>query len=118
MVKKVNGIYLIKNIKHKFLVKVRPFSSVKNRCTYDHAKLTVRESNPEHIILHVVTKDLNSEKIASQISKSILDLANSLKNEINTIHVLLIVTRNYHLNNMVNEVNSRLIVTTTKHQDN
>ena len=74
-----------------------------------HAKPTIRELNPEHIILHVGTNDLNSEKTASQISKSILDLANSLKHETNTIHVSLIVPRNDHLNNKVNEVNSRLI---------
>ena len=31
VVKKVNGFYLTKNIKHKFLVKFRPFSSPKTR---------------------------------------------------------------------------------------
>ena len=105
MVKKVNGFYLTKDIKHKFLVKVRSFSSAKTRCMYDHAKPTIREVNPEHIILHVGTNDLNSEKTASQISNSIIDLANSLKN----IHVSLIVPRNDNLNNKVNEVNNRLI---------
>ena len=109
MVKKVNGFYLTKNIKHKFLVKARPFSLAKTRCMYDHAKPTIRELNPEDIILHVGTNDLNSEKSASQISKSILDLVNSLKNETNAIHVSLIVSRNDHLNNKVNEVNSCLI---------
>ena len=91
MVKKVNGFYLTRNIKHKFLVKVRLFGSAKTRCMYDHAKPTIRELNPEHIILHVGTNDLNSERTASQISKSILDLVNSLRNETNTIHVSLIV---------------------------
>ena len=55
MVKKVNGFYLTRNIKHKFVVKVRPFGSAKTRCMYDHAKPTVGELNPEHIILHVGT---------------------------------------------------------------
>ena len=109
MVKKVNGFYLTKDIKHKFLVKVRSFSSAKTRCMYDHAKPTIREVNPEHIILHVGTNDLNSEKTASQISNSIIHLANSLKNETNNIHVSLIVPRNDNLNNKVNEVNNRLI---------
>ena len=109
MVKKVNGFYLTKDIKHKFLVKVRSFSSAKTRCVYDHAKPTIREVNPEHIILHVGTNDLNSEKTASQISNSIIDLANSLKNETNNIHVSLIVPQNDNLNNKVNEVNNRLI---------
>ena len=92
MVKKVNGFYLTKNIKHKFLVKVRPFSSPKTRCMYDHANPTNRELNPEHNILHVGTSDLNSEKTATQISESILDLANSLKHKTNTTHVSLIVS--------------------------
>ena len=109
MVKKVNGFYLTKDIKHKFLVKVRSFSSAKTRCMYDHAKPTIREVNPEHIILHVGTNDLNSEKTASQISNSIIDLANSLKDETNNIHVSLIVPRNDNLNNKINEVNNRLI---------
>ena len=109
MVKKVTGFYLTKDIKHKFLAKVRSFSSAKTRCMYDHAKPTIREVNPEHIILHVGTNDLNSEETASQISNSIIDLANSLKNETNNIHVSLIVPRNDNLNNKVNEVNNRLI---------
>ena len=76
---------------------------------YDHAKPTIREVNPEHIILHVGTNDLNSEKTSSQISNSMIDLANSLKNETNNIHVSLIVPRNDNLNNKVKEVNNRLI---------
>ena len=42
MVKKINGFYLKKNIKHKYLVKVRPFSSAKTSCMHDHAKPTIR----------------------------------------------------------------------------
>ena len=83
--------------------------SAKTRCMHDHAKPAIRELNPEHIILYVGTNDLNTEKTASQISKSILDLANSLKNETNTVHVSLIVPWSDHLNNKVNKVNIRLI---------
>ena len=45
-----------------FLVKVRPFSSAKTRSMYDQAKPTIRELNPGHIIPHIGTNDLNSEK--------------------------------------------------------
>ena len=76
---------------------------------YDQAKPTTRELNPEHIILHVGTNDLKTEKTASQISKSILDLVNSLKNITNTIHVSLIAARSDHLNNKIIAVNNRLI---------
>ena len=113
VVKKLNGLYLTKNIKQKFLVKVRPCSSAKTRSMYDHAKPTIMKLNPEHIVLHVGTNDLNSKKIKFQFqnsqSKWILYLANSLKNETSTIHVLLIVPQNDHLNNYVNDVNIRLI---------
>ena len=108
MVKKNNGFYLTKNIKHKYLLKVRPFSSEKTGCMHDHAKPTIRGINPEHIILHFGTNDLKSEKTAIQIPNSIVELANSLKNETNSIHVSLIVLRNDNLNNKLNEVNSRL----------
>ena len=79
MVKKVNGFYLTRNIKHKFLVKVRLFGSAKTRCMYDHAKPTIRELNPEHIILHVSNNDINTEKTASQISKSIMRIFYRMK---------------------------------------
>ena len=75
---------------------------------HDHAKPTIRGINPEHIILHFGTNDLKSEKTAIQIPNSIVELANSLKHETNSIHVSLIVLRNDNLNNKVNEVNSRL----------
>ena len=76
---------------------------------YDHAKPSIREYNPEHVILHVGTNDLNSEKTASQIASSIVELAVPLRNDTNTIHISLTVPQNDSLNNKVNEVNSRLI---------
>ena len=109
MVKKVNGFFLTKDIKHKYLVKVRSFSSAKTRCMQDHVKPTIRDFNPEHIIIHVGTNDLNSEKTASQIANAIVELATSLKSETNKIYVSLIVPRFDELNNKANEVNIRLM---------
>ena len=108
MVKKVNGFFLTKDIKHKYLVKVRSFSSAKTRCMNDHVKPTICDFNPEHIIIHVGTNDLNSEKTTSQIASSIIELATSLKNETNKIYISLIVPR-YDELNKVNEVSIRLI---------
>ena len=90
MVKKVDGFHLTKHIKHKYLVKVKSFSSAKTRCMHDHVKPTMRDFNSEHVIIHVGTNDLNSDKTASQISKSIAELALSLKNENNNIYMSLI----------------------------
>ena len=47
---------------------------------YDRpVKPTLREVNPDHIILHASTKDLSTEKRASQMAKATKDLVTSLK---------------------------------------
>ena len=71
MVKKLNGYLLTKKIKHKGIVKVRPFTTAKVSCMQDHVKPTIRDINPQQIILHVGTNDLKTERTASQIAKSI-----------------------------------------------
>ena len=109
MVKKVNSFLLTRNINHKFVVKVRSFSSAKVNCMNDYVKPTIHDFNPEHIILHVETNDLNSERTASQIAKSIIDLGQSLKTDTNTITISLIVPRYDNLNNKASEVNGRLV---------
>ena len=70
---------------------------------------TVRDFNPDHIILHCGTNDLNSERTASQIAKSIIELALSLKSKNNKISVSLIVPTNDNLSNKASEVNCRLV---------
>ena len=109
MVKKVNSFLLTRNISHKFLVKVRSFSSAKVNCMNDYVKPTLRDFNPEHMILHFGTNDLNSEQTASQIAKSIIDLGKSLKTDTNTITISVIVLRYDNLNNKASEVNGRLV---------
>ena len=75
---------------------------------YDHVKPTIREFNPIHI-LHVETNELGSSKTVSQISRSVTDLALSLKPETKAVTIQLIVPRKDNLNNKAQEVNSRLI---------
>ena len=65
MVKKSKRYLLKKKVKHKFLVKVRPFSAAKVSCMVDHVKTTIRDDTPYHFILHTGTNDLRSEKTAS-----------------------------------------------------
>ena len=109
IVKNVNGYLLTKKIRHKKLIKVRSFSGAKVSCMYDHVKPTIREFNPNHIILHVGTNELKSSKTASQISRSVIDLALSLKSEANAVTISLTVPRKDNLNNKAQEVKSRLI---------
>ena len=59
--------------------------------------------------MHVGTNELKSSKTTIQISRSLIDLALSLKSEKNTVAILLIVPRNGSLKNKAQEVNSRLI---------
>ena len=108
MVKKLNGYLLTKKIKHKGIVKVRPFTTAKVSCMQDHVKPTIRDINPQQIILHVGTNDLKTERTASQIAKSIIDLSISLKKNGNMIAVSGIVPRLDELNNKAAEVNNRL----------
>ena len=79
MVKNLNGSLFTRKLNHKCLVTVRPFSLTKVRCIDDHVKPSVRDFNSDHIILHCGTNDLNSERRASQIARSIRELALTLK---------------------------------------
>ena len=76
---------------------------------HDHLKPTIRDFNPDHIILHCRTDDLSFEQTASQIAKSIIELALSLKSKDNKILISLIVPKNDSLNNKANEVNCHLV---------
>ena len=69
----------------------------------------MRDFNPNLIILHGGTNDLNSEKTSSQIANSNINLRNSLKKDNNDITISLIAPRADNLNNKANEVNNRLV---------
>ena len=108
MVTKINGYLITRSIGHKYLVKVRPFRAAKVECLEDHEKPTMRDFNPRWMILNVGTNDLSLPKTASQIAKSIIDLATSINNTKTSIVVSLLVPRGDNLNNKANEVNYRL----------
>ena len=78
MIKKLNGHFLTKKVRHNYLIKVRSFSGAKVSCMVDQVKPTLRDDKPDHIILHAGTNDLRTEKTASQIAKSIMNLTTSL----------------------------------------
>ena len=109
MVKNLKGFLLTRKLNDKCLVKVRPFNSAKVRCTHDHAKPTVRDFDPNHIILHCGTNNPNSDRTSSQIAREIIDPALSLKSDKNKIPISLLTPRSDKLNNKAGEVNNRLI---------
>ena len=110
IVKKLNGYLLTRKMKHKHLAKVCSFSEAKISCMMDHVKPTLRDKNPDDIILHAGTNDLRTENTASQIAKATVDLATSLKNDDNTVTVSGTVPRCDDLNNKAHEVNRRLVL--------
>ena len=76
----------------------------------NRVKPTLRDINPDHIVLHASTNDLRTENTASQIAKATIDLVTSLKNDGNTVTVSGIVPSLDELNNKENEVNRRLVL--------
>ena len=81
MVKKLNSFFLTRKLNHKCLVKVRPFNLANVRCMYNHAKPTIRDLEPDNIILRCGTNGLSSNRASSQIAREIIDLAFSLKSD-------------------------------------
>ena len=74
----------------------------------DHTKPTLRDFDPKWVILHAGTNDLKLPKKASQIAKSIIDLATTIQTQDNNIVISLIAPRDDELKNKAYEVNSRL----------
>ena len=74
MIEKLNGYFLTKTLRHKYISKVRSFSGAKVSCMTDRVKPTLRDDKPDRIIFHAGTNDLCTEKTTSQIAKSIMDL--------------------------------------------
>ena len=107
MIKKLNDYFLMRKVRHKYLIKVRSFSGAKVSCMVDHVNPTLRDDKPDHIILNLGTNDLRTETTANQIAKSIMDLTASLKNNGNLVIVPGIVARFDNLNNKATEVNNR-----------
>ena len=76
---------------------------------YDHFKPTVREFNPDHLIISVRTNKLNFSETVRQILRSIIDFTLSLKPEENTVTILLIFSRNDSLYNKAHWENTQLL---------
>ena len=73
-------------------VYVRPSHGEKVRCMVDHVKPVMRDK-PDHIIFHVGTNDIPSDKDAGDIAKSVVDLAISAKSPNCDVSISNIITR-------------------------
>ena len=81
MVKHVEGWKLRKSIDQNHNVYVRSFSGAKVKCMKDYVKPCIREKNPDYVIFHVGTNELNSELPPERIAKSIIDVAKNTKSD-------------------------------------
>ena len=106
MIKNLKGWKMPKRLKNAN-VYVRHFAGAKVRCMKDHIKPTLREKS-DHIVLHVGTNDLVSDRPTDLLVKSIVGVASSMKNKNRDVTVSNIVTRANHFKEKANEVNDYL----------
>ena len=108
MIKKVDGYLLTNSIKHKYLVKVRPFLAAKDVDMFDYIKPIQRDFDPDAYILHIGTNDLTTDKKPDEICSEISQLIKVLKTNKNKIVISTIVPRGDACNTKVEKVNSLL----------
>lgn len=108
VIKELKGFELSKSIGHKKPVKVRSHPSAQIRCLTDHIQPIIRNKDAEHILLHIGTNDLKSEKTPVQICHDIINLTAAIRDKGIKVSVSGIIQRNDHLNNKVLLVNESL----------
>ena len=90
-------------------VYVKSFSGAKVKCMEDCVQPTIR-TNLDHIVIHIGTNDLSSNKESAEISRTIVDLALKLKSDICQVSILNLTTRNIQYRKTALEVNHHLKV--------
>ena len=108
MIKELKGYELAKSINHKKMVKVRSHPSAQVRCLTDHINPIIRSTDAEHIILHIGTNDLQTEKTPIQICQEIINLASKARDKGIKVSISNIVQRDDYLNEKVLMVNDNL----------
>ena len=108
MGKHVQGWDITKRIDNKRKVYVRKIFGSKVGCMKDYMELCIRENNPDHLIFHVGTKDVPSNKKSESIAESIVSLAKEVKESKLDVSISSIIPRNDNWNNKVMESNSYL----------
>ena len=75
---------------------------------YGRPHQTSKRDKPDHIILHVGTNDIPSDKNAEDIVKSFVDLAMSTKSQTCDVTISNIITRKSNHKHKAQEVNNHL----------
>ena len=97
-----------KSIDKNHNVYVRSFSGAKVKCMKDYVKPCIREKNPDYVIFHVGTNELNSELPPERIAKSIIDATKNTQSNSRIVNICGIVPRNDNFNIKATEVNKEL----------
>ena len=92
MVKHIYRWEMNKKLNSKHKVFVRSFSGAKPTCMRDYIKPCLRETSPEHVVLHVETNDLPSVK-------PIITLAQGVIAEKRSVSISSIIMQNDQCNN-------------------
>ena len=74
----------------------------------DYVKPCIRENDPDHVIMHVGTNEMNSKLPLERIAKSVIDVAKKVKTDTRSVNISGIIPRNDNFNNKVMEVNKEL----------
>ena len=109
MVKGLESYELIKSTRHKMKIKVRTFPKATIRCMVDYIKPTIRNENPDIIVLHAGTNNLASDDTAIQICNDMINLASSIRDKGIKVVLSLIVPRNDEYADKAREVNEHLM---------
>ena len=94
IVKHIQGWEITKTLDNNQKVYVRQLSGSKVSCMKDYMKPSICENNPDHIIFHVGTNDVLSDKNQQVIAQSIVDLVKNVTNDNLQVTVSSIVLRN------------------------
>ena len=108
LVKYVEGWKLKISIEKNHNVYIRSFSGAKIKCMKDYVKPYIHEKNPDNVIFHVGTNELNSELPPEIIAISIIDVAKNTQSDSRIVSISDIVIHNDNFNIKAMKVNKEL----------
>ena len=107
IVKSIKGFKMKEAINHQGNVHVYTFPGANVDDMNSHVIPTLKR-NPETIILHCGTNDLEGNDSAQTVAENIAELAQALNTNVNKAHVSVVVPRGDRLNEKAKEVNEKL----------
>ena len=101
-------LHLKNSLGNNHNVYVRSFLGEEFKCMKNYVKPCIRENNPEYVILHVETNELNSELTSERIVKSVINAGKNIQTNHRTVSISGIVPCNDNFNNKAMVKNKEL----------